>query len=128
MIASGVTVVFVALFASIPYPLKIVEERGKVMCSSADGYEHKLTTLKSIFIVLDFMLPAFTLICFNIAIVVRLQKIKRIYKAMTRQHAALSLNSIPQRSSNTATSTRSKSADVSLSGGYTVDNNDFTTT
>ena len=74
------------------------------------------------------MLPAFTLMCFNIAIAVRLQKIKRIYKAMARQHAALSLNGIAQRSSNTATSTRSKSADESSSLGYTEDNNDITTT
>ena len=83
----------------------------------------------TIWIAVYFTLPALTLIRFNIAIMVRLRKIKRIYKTMAGQHAALSMYGISQWSSNPPTGTRSTSEgdDEISSVGYTIDNNDFTT-
>ena len=120
---------FILLFASIPNAHGIIEEPGKVMCLHAEGYEHMHSAYNTIWIAVYFTLPALTLICFNIAIMVRLRKIKHIYKTLAGQHAALSMYGISQWSSNPPTGTLSTSEgdDEISSVGYTIDNNDFTT-
>ena len=105
--ASIIPVAFILLFASIPNAHGIIEAPGKVLCLHAEGYKHMHSAYNTIWIAVYFTLPALTLICFNIAIMVRLRKIKRIYKTMAGHHAALSMYGISQWSSNPPTGTRS---------------------
>ena len=66
----------------------------RLFCTYKDGFEDHFGALNTIWIVLYIMLPTLILICFNIAITIQLRKIKRVYKTMARQYAALSSNGV----------------------------------
>ena len=117
---------FSIVFAPFPKAHEIYEMDQRLFCTYKDGFEDHFGALNTIWIVLYIMLPTLILICFNIAITIQLRKIKRIYKTMAKQHAALSSNRVSVHPVKVPSTSHTPSDDNS-SIAHTVDNTDFTT-
>ena len=118
------------LYAAFPNAHDVYEESGKVMCGHRVGYEDLDQAFNAVWITFYYMLPALTLMCFNVAILVQLRKITSIYKTIAKQHAALSSEGGLPHQTTTRASTTSQSTgndDDFSSVAYTVENTDFMT-
>ena len=128
ILCSIIPVLFIATFATFSDAIDIHEGESQIACIHREGIEQLNIALQAILLSLYFLFPALTLICFNIAIAIRLRKIKQIYKMMTRQYADLSFNGISIQTKRASTKSQIPEIDYpSSSISQTDDETEFTT-